>query len=282
MSKKEKEATGLVVDLDRHRVEPGSAIELAATPTDEDGGHEKSSARGAFAETRKRIVELQERLYAEGEQSLLLVLQAMDTAGKDSTIRAVTKGVNPQGCRVYSFKVPSGNELARDFLWRVHYQVPPKGHIGIFTRSHYEDVLVVRVKELAPAALIEKRYDHINSFEQMLTDHGTRIIKIMLHVSKEYQLGRLRRRLERPDKQWKFNPGDLKERARWNDYMEAYQMILQRCSTPYAPWYVVPAERRWYRNLVVGRLLLRSLEQMNPRMPALTYDPADYPPNSLD
>ena len=224
---------------------------------------------------------MQEKLYAEGGQSLLLVLQAMDTAGKDSTIRSVTRGVNPQGCRVYSFKVPSANELARDFLWRVHHQVPPRGHIGIFNRSHYEDVLVVRVKQLVPEALLERRYDHINEFERMLSDHGTRVVKVMLHISKDYQLARLRRRLERPDKLWKFNPGDLKERARWEDYMRAYEIMLERCSTEYAPWYVVPAEKRWFRNLLITNLLLRTLDEMNPQLPDLSFDPADYPPQSL-
>lgn len=271
----------MIVDLDQFRVEPGSSVTLPTRRTSEDGGLNKGEAGKAFRAGRKRLAALQEKLYAEGEQALLLVLQAMDTAGKDSTIRSVTKGINPQGCHVYSFKVPSQNELARDFLWRVHHQVPPRGHIGIFNRSHYEDVLVVRVKQLAPAPLIEQRYEHINQFEKMLSDHGTKVVKVMLHISEDYQLSRLRRRLERPDKQWKFNPGDLKERARWDDYMHAYEVMLGRCSTAHAPWYVIPAEKRWFRNLVITNLLLQALDEMNPQMPDLSYDPADFPPDSL-
>jgi PPK2 family polyphosphate:nucleotide phosphotransferase len=271
----------MIVDLDRFRIAPGSKVSLSELPTSVDGGLSKDASHEAFREGRRQLADLQEKLYAEGEQSLLLVLQAMDTAGKDSTIRSVTKGVNPQGCRVYSFKVPSAKELARDFLWRVHHQVPPRGHIGIFNRSHYEDVLVVRVKQLAPAPLIERRYDHINQFEKLLVDHGTRIVKVMLHISKDYQLARLRRRLERPDKQWKFNPGDLKERARWDDYMRAYEIMLERCSTEHSAWYVVPAERRWFRNLLITNLLLHTLHEMNPQTPDLSYSPTDYPPESL-
>ncbi len=280
MEKNEK--ANVKVDLGQYRIKPGSKVVLGDRTTDDgDGLVDKAAARKAFQAARARVVDMQEKLYAEGEQSVLLVLQAMDTAGKDSTIRKITEGINPQGCQVYSFKVPSVNELARDFLWRVHNQVPRKGHIGIFNRSHYEDVLVVRVKQFAPAELIEKRYDHINAFEQLLVDHGTRVVKVMLHVSKEYQLSRLRRRLERPEKQWKFNPGDLTERARWDDYMSAYEIMLERCSTAHAPWYVVPAEKRWYRNLLVSRILLETMQEMNPQVPDLSYDPADYPPESL-
>ncbi len=270
------------VDVYRFKVPAGASFSLSSIePADNGGIADKRSARKQFRKVRDEIVAMQEKLYAEGTRSVLFILQAMDTAGKDSTIRSVTSGINPQGCRVYSFKVPSANELAHDFLWRVHAQVPRKGHIGIFNRSHYEDVLVVRVKKLAPSSVIEKRYDHINEFERLLHDHGTRVVKVMLHISKEYQLGRLRRRLIRPDKQWKFNPGDLKERARWDDYMDAYEIMLNRCSTEYAPWYVVPAEKRWFRNLVIGSLLLRTLRQMDPQIPDLDYNPADYPPDSL-
>ncbi len=270
------------VDVYRFKVPAGASFSLSSIePADNGGIADKRSARKQFRKVRDEIVVMQEKLYAEGTRAVLLILQAMDTAGKDSTIRSVTSGINPQGCRVYSFKVPSANELAHDFLWRVHAQVPRKGHIGIFNRSHYEDVLVVRVKKLAPSSVIEKRYDHINEFERLLHDHGTRVVKVMLHISKEYQLGRLRRRLIRPDKQWKFNPGDLKERARWDDYMDAYEIMLNRCSTDYAPWYVVPAEKRWFRNLVIGSLLLRTLRQMDPQIPDLDYNPADYPPDSL-
>ena len=225
--------------------------------------------------------DLQERLYAESRRSVLLVLQAMDTAGKDSSIREVTDGLNPQGCRVWSFKAPSSEERAHDFLWRVHARAPKQGMIAIFNRSHYEDVLIARVKNLAPPDLIEARYGHINAFERLLADHGTRIVKVMLHVSKEYQLERLKRRLERPDKHWKFNPADLAERERWDAYMRAYEVAMERCSTDYAPWYVVPAERRWFRDLVLTQLLRETLEDMDPQYPAPAFDPADYPPESL-
>ncbi|MBT8400676.1 MAG: polyphosphate kinase 2 family protein [Rhodothermia bacterium] len=270
------------LDLEQYRVTPGHDFKLASISPDDTGGIQKSDrSKDAFNATLREIWDLQERLYAEGEQALLLVLQAMDTAGKDSTIRKVASGINPQGCRVYSFKVPSANELARDFLWRVHAQVPRKGHIGIFNRSHYEDVLVVRVKGLAPIEVVDKRYEQINEFEQLLHETGTRVIKIMLHISKEYQRERLLRRLRREDKLWKFNPGDLKERARWDDYMEAYEIMLNRCSTEAAPWYVVPAENRWYRNLVIGGLIRDTLTEMNPELPDLDFDPADYPPESI-
>ncbi len=272
----------LDIDYERYRVPPGGDFRLASIPSDDTQGlDDKAAARATLSALRERLSSLQERLYAEDRQALLLVLQAMDTGGKDSTIRSVMRGVNPQGCRIYGFKKPTPQELGRDFLWRVHQRVPPKGHIGIFNRSHYEDVLVVRVHGLAPPELIEKRYDHINAFERLLHDHGTRVVKVYLHISKDYQLERLRRRLERPDKWWKFNPQDLEERKRWDDYMRAYELALNRCSTPEAPWYVVPAEKRWFRNLVVARLLVDTLQAMNPQYPPPSFDPADYPPASL-
>ena len=228
-----------------------------------------------------RLDELQQRLFAESKQALLLVLQAMDTAGKDNTIRRVMAPLNPMACRVTNFKSPSHAELARDFLWRVHSHAPRKGAIGVFNRSHYEDVLIARVHGLAPPDLIEKRYDHINEFERMLCDHGTRIIKVMLHISKDYQLKRLRRRLKRADKHWKFLPDDLRDRKRWDDYMEAYNIALRRCSTPHAPWYVIPAQNRWLRNLIISQLLLDTLEDMDPQLPEPQFDPADYPPEKI-
>ena len=275
----------LSVDLDRYRIAPGTAVDLAARdPRDTqglDGDADKDAAKDQEKANIDAMQDLQERLYAESTRSVLLVLQAMDTAGKDSSIREVTDGLNPQGCRVWSFKAPSSEERAHDFLWRVHARAPRQGMIAIFNRSHYEDVLIARVKNLAPPDLIEARYGHINAFERLLADHGTRIVKVMLHVSKEYQLERLKRRLERPDKHWKFNPADLAERERWDNYMGAYEVALQRCSTDYAPWYVVPAERRWFRDLVLTQLLRETLEDMDPQYPAPTFDPADYPPDSL-
>ena len=275
----------LSVDLDRYRIAPGSGADLASRdPRDTqglDGDDAKEAAREQEKKNLDQMVELQERLYAESRQSVLFVLQAMDTAGKDSSIREVTKGLNPQGCRVTSFKAPSSEERAHDFLWRIHDHAPKQGMIAVFNRSHYEDVLIARVKQLAPPDLIEARYDHINAFEKLLADHGTRVVKVMLHVSKDYQLERLKKRLERPEKHWKFNPDDLTERARWDDYMGAYEVAIERCSTDHAPWYVVPAERRWFRDLVLTQLLRETLEAMDPQFPAPTFDPADYRPDSL-
>jgi PPK2 family polyphosphate:nucleotide phosphotransferase len=242
---------------------------------------DKKEAKKALKHLRERMADLQERLWAEQKRSVLLVLQAMDTGGKDSTIRKVTAGLNPQGCHVYGFKAPSKNELAHDFLWRVHREVPRRGTIGIFNRSHYEDVLIVRVHGWASPETIDARYDHINAFEKLLHDEGTRIVKVMLNVSKAYQRDRLVRRLENPDKHWKFNPADLKERALWSDYMDAFDVAVARCSTEYAPWYIVPAENRWYRDLTVARLLVDTLESMDPQFPAPDFDPSEFPAESI-
>ncbi len=270
------------VDYSKYHVKPNSPFSLASIDSRAPGlTINKDDATSRFKENRKRIATLQERLFAENKQALLVVLQAMDTGGKDSTIRAVTKGVNPQGVRVYGFKAPTRHELARDFLWRCHNQVPPKGTIGIFNRSHYEDVLIVRVHGWAPPSLTEKRYHHINNFERLLSDHGTRVVKIMLHISKEYQKSRLTNRLQRPDKLWKFNPADLKERALWDKYMNAYEIALQKCSTDYAPWYVVPAEKRWYRNLIISQIIVDNLTSMNPQFPDADFDVSAYPPESI-
>ncbi len=273
----------LEIDPEPHRVLPGLPFRLAdhdpaATPGGNPGaGRIKSTIK----KLRKRTAELQERLYAESNQALLVVLQAMDTGGKDSTIRSATKGVNPQGVRVRSFKAPSKAELARDYLGRVHSQVPPKGYIGIFNRSHYEDVLIVRVHGWADAETIKRRYCQINDFERLLTETGTRVVKIMLHISKDYQLERLRRRLRRPDKHWKFNPGDLKERALWPDYMSAYEHAIAACTRDSAPWYVIPAEVRWYRDLLVSQIIVNHLEAIDPEYPAPEFDPAEFPPDSI-
>lgn len=269
------------LDYGRYRVQGGSNFSLASIGSDEDQGLSKGEARDITKQNRERMIELQERLYAEGKQSLLLVLQAMDTGGKDSTIRQVTKGINPQGCVVSSFKKPTPEELAHDFLWRVHDHAPAKGMIGIFNRSHYEDVLIVRVHGWASPETLDARYGHINNFESLLAQNGTRVVKVMLKISKEYQLSRLRRRLERPDKLWKFNPGDLDERKLWDKYMEVYEIALQRCSPDHAPWYVIPAENRSFRNAVITQILADTLEDMNPQYPAPDFNPAEYPPESL-
>lgn len=273
--------TELAVDLDRYRVPEGGVTLSAMDPADTQGLKESGAAKERFQENRSRLAELQEMLYAEGRQGVLLVLQAMDTGGKDGTIRSVTEGINPQGCRVVPFKVPCVHELAHDFLWRVHAQLPAKGTLTIFNRSHYEDVLVVRVHQLAPADLIEKRYGHIKDFERLVADHSTRIIKVMLNISKEYQADRLRRRLERPNKHWKFNPADLEERKLWGEYMAAYELAVSRTSVSWAPWYIVPAEKHWWRDLVVSELLRRELEDMNPQYPAPKFDPAGFTADSI-
>jgi len=257
-----------VPNYPRYRVEPGEAVRLADTDPDDTGPYRnKEQAKEELDRQRDRIYDLQERLYAEQKQSLLIVLQAIDTGGKDGTISHVFEGVNPQGCRVWSFKVPSAEELAHDFTWRYHQKAPPRGMIAIFNRSHYEDVLVVRVKSLVPEERWRERYEQINQFEEMLARNDTTIIKFFLYISRGEQKQRLERRLEDPTKHWKFSSNDVKERAYWDDYMRAYEDAIAKCSTTYAPWYVVPANKKWYRNLVVARTIADTLEAMNPQFP---------------
>ncbi len=222
---------------------------------------------------RVRVREWQERLYSENQQSLLLVFQAMDTGGKDGAIKDLLTGVNPAGVSVTSFKAPNEEELAHDFLWRVHQHAPRKGMIGVWNRSHYEDVLIVRVHELIEKAVWEQRYEDINNFEKMLSHNGITIVKFFLMISKDEQKERLQDRLDEPDKNWKFNPGDLAERALWDDYLDAYQDMLRHCSTDYAPWYVVPADRKWARNLAITQKVAEVLEKMNPQFPEVDFDP---------
>ncbi len=262
------------LDLDPYRIAPGTAVRLADHPTDDTQGWDKEKAKAQTKRLLKKVDTLQERLYAERKQSVLVVLQAMDGAGKDSTIGHVFGPLNPQGVRTAAFKAPTELELAHDFLWRVHQQAPARGELVVFNRSHYEDVLVVKVHGWAPADVIERRYGHIVAFEELLEDAGTRIVKVMLNVSKGYQLERMRRRLEKPEKHWKFNPGDLEERKLWPDYMAAFETAMGRTSTEAAPWVVVPAEKRWFRDLVVATLLHDALAAMDPQYPAPTYDPA--------
>ena len=271
----------MTIDLDRYRIAPGTAPDLAGRPTDETQGVEKDAAKDQTDDNLDLADDLQERLYAEDKRSVLFVLQAMDAAGKDSTIRSVFGPLNPQGVRVASFKAPSKKELAHDFLWRVHHKVPERGHIRVFNRSHYEDVLIVKVHEWASPETIERRYSHINAFESLLADAGTRVVKVMLHITKAYQLERFRRRLERPDKHWKFNPEDIAERGHWEDYQRAFEAAIERTSTEAAPWYVVPAETRWFRDLVISQILVETLEAINPQYPEPAFDPAAYPPESL-
>ena len=251
-----------------HVVAPGTPFRLADVDPDETARYErKRDVAEVLDAERARIRALQARLYAEGRQSLLIVLQAMDTGGKDGTIRGVFEGVNPQGCQVWSFKAPSREELDHDFLWRYHHRAPARGMIAIFNRSHYEDVLVVRVKGLVPEEVWRERYALLNDFERLLTLHGTTVLKFFLHISREEQKRRLERRLADPAKHWKFTVDDVRERVHWDAYMRAYEECFLRCSTPHAPWHVVPANRKWYRNLVVARTIADTLEAMAPQYP---------------
>jgi PPK2 family polyphosphate:nucleotide phosphotransferase len=250
-------------------VEPGSQVDLsridAADTSAFPGG--KSETKEVFAKLNDRLEELQEMLWAESRHKVLVVLQGMDTSGKDGTIRHVFDGVNPLGVRVASFKAPTPEELAHDFLWRVHPKVPGSGELVIFNRSHYEDVLAVRVKELAPPKVWKPRYDQINDFERLLAESGTTILKFYLHIDKDEQKERLQARLDDPTKLWKFNRGDLDDRKLWKKFTEAYEEALSRTSTDGAPWYVVPANKKWYRNLVVATILVETLEKLDMRYP---------------
>ena len=257
-----------LADFARYRVEPGERFSLAEhDPADTNGMSGGEDVEGEYEEIGERIADLQERLYAEEERSLLVVLQGIDAAGKDGTVKHVLRGTNPAGVRVYSFKEPSNDELAHDFLWRYHQSTPANGMIHVFNRSHYEDVLVVRVKDLAPEELWRSRFDSINDFERMLVREGTTIVKFLLQISREEQLAKFRERLERPDKYWKWSSNDMKERERWDDYQQAYEEAVSATSTPWAPWYVVPANYRWYRNYVIARVLAGTLQAMDPRFP---------------
>lgn len=228
------------VDLSEFRVKEGENIHMNKIETDFVGKWDEKTAMKRLEKNRKKIIKLQDMLYAEQKQSLLVVLQAMDAAGKDSTIKNVTQGINPQGCSVVSFKQPSSKELSHDFLWRIHAELPAKGKIAIFNRSHYEDVIITRVHDIVERDLIKKRYSHINDFERMLTDHGVKIVKIMLHISSKYQLNRIKKRLEKPEKAWKFQASDMEERKEWAEYMDAFEKAIEATSKDNAPWYIVP------------------------------------------
>src|SRR5215207_821382 len=257
-----------LADFARYRVEPGEDFALADhDPSDTGGLPGPDDVAREYEDLGGQIADLQERLYAEEKRSLLVVLQGIDAAGKDGAVKHVLRGTNPTGVRVYSFKEPSSEELAHDFLWRYHQDTPADGMIHVFNRSHYEDVLVVRVKELAPEELWRSRYDSINDFERMLVREGTTIVKCLLHISKKEQLDKFRERLEAPEKYWKWSENDLKERERWDDYQQAYEEAVSATSTPWAPWYVVPADHRWYRNYVIARVLAGTLHAMDPRFP---------------
>jgi len=267
------------VPVEHYRVNAADFGGLSAFDPNANGGYDKASAKPIMRALNTRLEELQENLYAHGSERVLMVLQATDTGGKDGTIRAVFDKTNPQGVHVASFKKPTSEELAHDYLWRIHEHSPAAGDIMVFNRSHYEDVLIVRVRELVPEARWRKRYEHIRNFEQMLADEGTTIIKIFLHISKDEQRERLQARVDDPAKHWKFEMGDLAERELWDDYQEAFAEMLTETSTDEAPWYVVPANRKWYRNIVISQILVNALERIasdsfppNPELEGLRID----------
>ncbi len=254
---------------DLWRVRPGAALDLSAIDTRDPQGApgDKEATVEATGLLTTRLGELQERLWAEGERSLLLVIQALDAGGKDGTVKHVFRGVNPAGVKVTSFKAPSEEELAHDFLWRVHRAVPARGEIGVFNRSHYEDVLVARVAGLVPEEVWRPRFDSIWAWEHHLSTEGTVVVKVFLHISQEEQAERFRERLDDPTKHWKLNRADLAARERWADYQVAYAEAIERTNTDEAPWYVVPADRKWYRNWAVSSILVDTLEAMDPQFP---------------
>jgi PPK2 family polyphosphate:nucleotide phosphotransferase len=260
------------------RVRPGRAVRLSEIdPTDTStfrGG--KRRAESLLPSHLEELDRLQELFYADGRRGLLVVLQGMDTAGKDGTIRHVFEGVNPQGVRVWSFKVPTPDELGHDFLWRIHQHTPLKGNIAIFNRSQYEDVLVARVHHLAPRKVLSARYAEINDFEHELTNEGVSVLKFYLHIDRDEQGRRLRERLKDPSKQWKLSPSDARERGYWSQYTEAYEEMLRRTTTPWAPWYIVPSNHKWFRNLVVSAVMVDTLRAMKPRFPPPKVDLATY------
>jgi PPK2 family polyphosphate:nucleotide phosphotransferase len=249
------------------RVDPGSTVNLDDWDPDETFGRSKDDAADDMAKDLDRLASLQERLYAESKRGLLIVLQGIDAAGKDGTVKHVMSGFNPAGVFVASFKVPNATEAAHDYLWRIHQQAPPKGGVAIFNRSHYEEVLVVRVHGFAPEEAWRRHYDQINAFERLLTDEGTLVVKIFLHISPEEQLQRFQDRIDDPTKRWKFKSGDLEERKLWDQYIAAFEEALSRCSTKSAPWYVVPANRKWFRNLAVAQIVADVLDDANPQYP---------------
>ena len=262
------------MNIEPYRVPPGGELDLREVSARASEGMESGKVKDEFARLSTRLAELQELLFAWGERGLLVIFQAMDAGGKDSTIRRVFTSLDPAGLHVKSFKVPTPRERRHDFLWRIHAHVPPHGAIAVFNRSHYEDVVAVRVRQLAEPRVWRGRIDHINAFERLLVDEGTVVLKFFLHISKAYQKERLERRLARPEKRWKFEPDDLADRARWDDYLEAYSEAIRQSSTETAPWYVVPAEDRPLRDLVVLQAVVERLEALPMRYPAVTFDPS--------
>jgi PPK2 family polyphosphate:nucleotide phosphotransferase len=261
---------------DELRIPPGKRVRLRAIATDQTLGWDKDDARAETTRQLGRLADLQDRFWADASRAILVVLQGIDAAGKDGTIKKVLTAFNPQGSPVTSFKVPSAEELAHDYLWRIHRATPRKGEIGIFNRSHYEDVLVVRVHDLVPKRVWSRRYDEINAFERLLSANGTTIVKFLLSISKDEQRQRFQERYDDPRKHWKFSMGDLAERRHWDAYQAAFDDVLSKTSTVAAPWYVIPADRKWFRDLAVATILADTIADLRP-----TYPPADadIPPN---
>jgi PPK2 family polyphosphate:nucleotide phosphotransferase len=260
------------LSMKEYRVTPGSSLKLDRYDPDDTGNYRKTDqgkekVKSITAELTGQLGKLQERLYANGTRSLLIVLQGMDTSGKDGTIKSVMSGVNPQGCKVVSFKAPSSEELGHDFLWRAHQKVPSKGQIGIFNRSHYEDVLITRVHGWVSDKVVKQRFNQIKEFEELLHENGTTVLKFFLHISKDEQKERLEERIRDPEKRWKFNEGDLEERKLWKNYMDAFEDMMTATSTDHAPWYIVPSNRKWYRNLVVADRVVSVLADMKLKTP---------------
>jgi PPK2 family polyphosphate:nucleotide phosphotransferase len=252
---------------------PGKQVKLDKwDPEDTLGWDKNHKMKASLEKTIEKLDGLQYLLYAEHKRALLIVLQGLDAAGKDGTIRHVMAGVNPQGCRVTSFKTPTSQELAHDFLWRIHKAVPPIGDIGIFNRSHYEDVLVVRVHNLVPKEVWSRRYDEINDFERTLGDNNIKILKFFLHISKDEQRGRFQERIDDKDRRWKISEADFAERKYWDEYTKAYEAALTECSTKHAPWYVIPSNKKWFRNLAVSHIIVETLEELHMKFPAPTVD----------
>jgi len=259
--------------LERFKVEPGSKVKLKdVDPSFKDGHESHKAAAEETAHYAKKLRELQDLLYAERRHSLLICLQALDTGGKDGAINHVLAAMNPQGCRVAAFKQPSAEELAHDFLWRAHKVAPARGEVVIFNRSHYEDVLVVRVHNLVPREIWSHRYERINGFEKELAQHNTQILKFYLHISKEEQLERFKQRLDDPTKHWKISEADYKERGYWDDYVAAYEEALSKCSTGHAPWFIIPADHKWFRNLAIARIVVEHMESLKMSYPKPTVD----------
>jgi len=262
--------------LERYYVKPGDTLDLGKIDTSEKVVFDsvtKETYQPIADRLKTELRELQKVLYAQNKHRVLVVVQAMDTGGKDGCVKSVFSGIDPQGIRVQAFKKPSEEELAHDFLWRIHQHAPRNGGLVIFNRSHYEDIIAVRVKKIFPDDVWKRRQRHVLEFERMLAEEGTTIVKLFLHISKDEQKKRLESRLANPAKHWKFNPDDLSDRALWSDFMKAYEEVISKTSTDLAPWYVIPADRKWYRDLVVAQIMVNTLKGLDMQYPKITWDP---------